>query len=258
MKYLIRFFVLCVVSSTLTSYSLTSVAAQFESGPEPVPLLELYTSEGCSSCPPADRWFTSLVEQKDLWSRYVPIALHVDYWNYLGWPDRFALAAHSERQRLYRRQGYTKGVYTPGVVLGGQEWRSWRRGTRPGPISMDKVGSLKLETASDTFTASFAPHPDEKLKSAKLTVALLGMGIESEVRAGENRGRALRHDFVVLAQKTFRGDELEWQGKLPSTPLAREASRLAVAAWVSVASDLKPLQAVGGWLPDQSLARLAD
>ncbi|MEO0436422.1 MAG: DUF1223 domain-containing protein [Pseudomonadota bacterium] len=250
MKHIIRFLLFCTLP-------LSSLAAQFESGPEPVPLLELYTSEGCSSCPPADNWFSSLSEQNDLWKKYVPVALHVDYWNYLGWPDRFALSEHSERQRLYRRQGYTNGVYTPGVILGGQEWRSWRRGTRPGPVSMDKVGSLILEVKSDIFEASFAPYADKALKPAKLTVALLGIGIESDVRSGENRGRVLKHDFVVLAQRTFDGSQLKWQGRLPSTPLASEAKRLAVAAWVSAAGDLKPLQAVGGWLPSPSLARLA-
>ncbi|MCB1738986.1 MAG: DUF1223 domain-containing protein, partial [Gammaproteobacteria bacterium] len=102
------------------------------SGPRQVALLELFTSEGCSSCPPADRWLSGLIDDPRLWRELVPVAFHVDYWDYLGWPDRFASREFSRRQRDHARSGGLSQVYTPGVVLNGAEWRGWHRG-RPLP-----------------------------------------------------------------------------------------------------------------------------
>ena len=86
-------------------------------------LIELYTSEGCSSCPPADQWLSRLKVHPQLWHQLVPIAFHVDYWDYIGWQDRFAKPEFSERQRLYARQNNLSTVYTPALVLNGTEWR---------------------------------------------------------------------------------------------------------------------------------------
>jgi hypothetical protein len=85
---------------------------EFESSAARVSLLELYTSEGCSSCPPADRFVNGLKSDRRLWREVVPVAFHVDYWDYIGWQDRFASPQYSERQRSYARSGYVKGVYT--------------------------------------------------------------------------------------------------------------------------------------------------
>ena len=90
-----------------------------------VGLLELYTSEGCSSCPPADRWLSSLKDNPKLWKELVPVAFHVDYWDYIGWPDKFASSAYSKRQQRYARQQTINAVYTPGFVYNGAEWRQW-------------------------------------------------------------------------------------------------------------------------------------
>ena len=80
-----------------------------------VGLLELYTSEGCSSCPPADRWVSSLKDDPRVWKDLVPVAFHVDYWDYIGWRDQFASAAFSRRQQEYARQGAIDSVYTPAL-----------------------------------------------------------------------------------------------------------------------------------------------
>ena len=92
-----------------------------------VSLLELYTSEGCSSCPPADRWISTLRDDPRLWHEVVPVAFHVDYWDYIGWKDRFASPVYGNRQRDYARNRHVGTVYTPGFVLAGKEWRSWFR-----------------------------------------------------------------------------------------------------------------------------------
>jgi hypothetical protein len=80
------------------------------------------------SCPPADEWLGRQKEATELWQRLIPLAFHVDYWDYLGWWDRFASAEFSQRQRDYRHSGGLGSVYTPGVVVNGQEWRGWYRG----------------------------------------------------------------------------------------------------------------------------------
>src|SRR5688572_1610666 len=106
--------------SALDAFRLQSPAQQ-------VHLLELYTSEGCSSCPPADRWLSDLKDDPGLWKNFVPVAFHVDYWDHLGWKDKFARAAHTSRQRRYADEWGANTVYTPGLVLDGAEWRSRER-----------------------------------------------------------------------------------------------------------------------------------
>lgn len=87
-------------------------------------LVELYTSEGCSSCPPADRWLRNLPARDDV----VALAFHVDYWDYLGWRDRFADSRFTDRQRAMAARAGSGTVYTPEVALDGREWRRWSSG----------------------------------------------------------------------------------------------------------------------------------
>ncbi|MEH6516663.1 MAG: DUF1223 domain-containing protein [Halioglobus sp.] len=209
-------------------------------------VLELYTSEGCSSCPPADRWLSGMLDHPSLWQTLIPVAFHVDYWNYLGWEDRFATPAYGERQREYRRQGISNGVYTPGVMAGGDEWRSWRRRPDQVPLSKESVGVLELAPTGQAFEALFVPVAGTPGANT-LHIAVLGFGMSTPVRAGENKGRELKHDFVVLGHRTFRGSAGKWSGKLPSTSQAGQAERLALVAWVSADDRLGPIQAVGGW-----------
>ena len=111
--------------------TLAGAEFQFQSGPEQVPLVELYTSEGCSSCPRADAWMSGLRTHQDLWKGFVPVVFHVDYWDRLGWKDRFARRTFSQRQYDYAQIWSNESVYTPGVVLGGMEWQGWRGAERP-------------------------------------------------------------------------------------------------------------------------------
>jgi len=211
-------------------------------------LLELYTSEGCSSCPPADRWLSGLLESPQLWQSVFPLAFHVDYWNYLGWTDRFANPDNSRRQRRYHLDGLTRGVYTPGIVAGGLEWRGWRQG-QPVPHLQRDMGILWLKVDSGQFEARFDPEPEiaEQVSRADLNLALVGVGLSTRVRAGENRGSELNHDFVVLAHSVFSGKGLSWSGSVPPPLLEENPSRWALVAWVSPPGELPPLQVVGGW-----------
>src|SRR5262245_15218825 len=104
----------------------------FQSPDRQTALLELYTSEGCSSCPSAETWLSRLKDSPGLWKDYVPVALHVDYWDYLGWRDRWGSKAFSDRQRTYAQLWQSDSIYTPGFVLNGKEWRAWS-GFKDGP-----------------------------------------------------------------------------------------------------------------------------
>src|SRR5436190_11363063 len=94
-----------------------SAPLRFESPERQTALLELYTSEGCSSCPPAETWFSKLKNAPGLWTNFVPVAFHVDYWNRLGWRDKFSDAQFSERQRAYAQLWSAENIYTPEFVL---------------------------------------------------------------------------------------------------------------------------------------------
>lgn len=224
-------------------------AAKFSSGVEQVSLLELYTSEGCSSCPPADRWLSSLKSESGLWKNFVPVALHVDYWNYIGWDDRFSSEAFSRRQRNYIDQGAARVVYTPGMFLDGEEWLDWRRGQIPGQKRED-VGDLNVQIRGNSLAIRFDPIAGG-FEDLDVVVAVLGVGLETEVRAGENKGQTLLHDFVALDVQKIRMQKLGggFEADLFLPKIDHDARELGFAAWVAESDYLAPIQSVGGLLP---------
>ena len=235
----------CVTSAVLgTSASAQNCEAR--SGPKPPAVVELYTSEGCSSCPPADRWLSSLREHPSLWNGLIPLAFHVDYWDRLGWPDPFANPGHSARQGAYFRIGASRSVYTPGFILAGREWHGWFRG-QPLPLSdPEEVGCLTLMLDGDRLRLAFVP---DRPAPPGLTahVARLGFGLRTEVRRGENAGRLLEHDFVVLSLQQLAANAANrWQTRVHDEP---RGERQAIVAWLSAPGQVAPYQAVGGWLP---------
>jgi hypothetical protein len=238
----------------LVLLAITSAAAaasgpkQFTSGAHRVLLLELYTSEGCSSCPPADRWVSGLKRNPGLWTEFVPIVFHVDYWDYIGWRDRFADPAHSDRQRRHIAQGNAGVVYTPGMFLAGYEWLDWRRADAP-KASSASAGRLTVQVNSGSIDVRYQPRTSAT-QTVDVHIAVLGMELETEVRRGENRGRRLQHDFVVLDHQSISMESTE-SGFLASAALATDheaAPKRALAVWVSPADTLEPLQAAGGLL----------
>ena len=233
----------CGVSASTPGY--------YVSPEEQVPVLELYTSHGCSSCPPADTWLRRLADRPGLWMEFIPLAFHVDYWDSLGWPDRFASRIYSSRQRQYRQGGWISSVYTPGFVLGGREWRGWFRDREPTLSPGSRVGRLSLEL-NDGPRALIRFSPVEAVTPGRLTahLAILGFGLTTQVSACENRGRDLEEDFVVLGYRSSRrsASASEWEMTLPDVVPVR-TTRQAIVAWVSVDVDPTPLQAVAGWLP---------
>lgn len=224
-------------------------AVTFESTDSQTTLVELFTSEGCSSCPPADVRIGKFKNDPDLWKRVVPVAFHVDYWNNLGWRDRFSKPEFAERQRRYAAAWRGESVYTPNFVANGREWRDWFN-DRAVPGRFEKVGILRVTISSDnkvsaTFDSNVS-HPDPLI----LEVALLGANLESDVKRGENSGRKLHHDFVALAlgRIDMSRDSKRWSGSgsLPIQSSGDKAS--ALAAWITSGDGTGPIQATGGWL----------
>ncbi|MGI9271943.1 MAG: DUF1223 domain-containing protein [Woeseiaceae bacterium] len=235
----------------LIAYSLADadgLATEYSSGSQRVPLVELYTSEGCSSCPPADRWLSKLQTDPDLWNKITPIAFHVDYWDYIGWTDAFAQSAFGDRQRRYADEGASRFVYTPGMFRGGSEWNGWRFG-RSASGDNDEVGTLNLTVKNSVVAARFETL-EKRYVELTLHVAVLGMGIETRVKAGENKGKTLHHDFVALDLVSVpldtTGNGHEAITELPNMDAYPE--QRAIVAWVSAKGDQMPIQSVGGLL----------
>ena len=197
----------------MSSPLLNAAQCQASSGPQRVALLELYTSEGCSSCPPADHWLSSIASQdlgQERQERMVPLAFHVDYWDYIGWKDRFANPVFSARQRDLVRGAGGRTVYTPQFMLNARDFRGMRGDTLTRAV--DEINrkpsgaDIKLvlkSVAKDNVEVAVTAMP-KTTANAVLYVALYQSDLSSEVRAGENSGVRLHHDYVVR----------EWHGPI--------------------------------------------
>lgn len=174
------------------------------SGPFTNTLVELYTSEGCSSCPPTDRWLSRLKQQELTTGQIVPIALHVDYWDYIGWKDPFAKPQFSARQREMAALGNARVVYTPQVALNGRDYRAWSSDARfASDIANIHQTPAKAEIQL-TQEAQSEGHMQvlTRIKTAKKAplayyLVLQEHQLQNAVKAGENKGETLRHDYVV-------------------------------------------------------------
>jgi hypothetical protein len=179
-----------------------------------VALVELYTSQGCSSCPPADRWLSALPGQMPA-ARAVPLALHVGYWDYIGWKDPFAKREFNERQRWLAGLNRNRTVYTPGVFLSAREWPEWndrsafaravsRQNLQPARATISLTAAV-AEVDVLTVEASASLAPGVESNDAVLVIALKQHGHGTAVARGENQGETLHNDHVVR----------RWLGPLP-------------------------------------------
>lgn len=180
-----------------------------QSGPMRATVLELYTSEGCSSCPPADQWLSTLKVSQATTGAVIQ-AFHVGYWDYIGWVDRFASPAHTTRQRKIASLNRLSSIYTPQAVRDGRDWPDWHRAAASGLGTAKEPAAVSIslkEVAKDQFEAMVAV--------AEGTAGTVGVwsaywsvtehGHSSKVKSGENAGELLRHDYVVR-QYTQAGD----------------------------------------------------
>ena len=180
-------------------------ACRAESGERTLPLVELYTSEGCSSCPAADRWLSATLGGGAV--EATALAFHVDYWDRLGWPDRFARPEWSARQRSIAREARSAVVYTPQVLLQGADFPGWRggdasraiAGAAAAPARADIVLEARRAGARVAVAATSRVRDPSEAPGARLAVAWVDSGHVTDVRRGENAGVVLAHDRVVRA-----------------------------------------------------------
>ena len=204
------------------------------------PLIELYTSEGCSSCPPADRWISSFKAQRDV----VALAFHVNYWDHLGWRDRFGSAAFAERQARQQRVNGARYSYTPQVVIDGRDRPDWPRARGAARPTADVALTMQRDGARVLAHVEALAGAPAQLSGYW---AVTEDDHESAVRAGENAGETLRHDFVVREHRPIAA----WNAR-PGEPLRLEFTPATPAdpkhpqriALVVTATAGKPLQAL--------------
>lgn len=238
----------CMVNSV---HAIAADAAiKFQSSEQQVTLLELYTSEGCSSCPPAEKWLSKLIDSPRLWRDFVPVAFHVNYWDDLGWRDPWGTAKFSERQRNYGAAWHSRTIYTPEFVLNGKEWRHWTgRDVPKSPAVM--IGFIRVSsTDTNDWIVRFTPTAGSPAGYQAHAVWLLS-DVKSEVKAGENEGRTLQHDFVALtyAEAPMKPQPVGFECTLNlEAPAAAASGRLGLAVWITELGRLEPVQATGGWV----------
>lgn len=214
--------------------------ARFESGPAQVSLLELYTSEGCSSCPPAEAWLSALSQSPELWKAVIPVAFHVDYWDNLGWKDWFSSREFTQRQRRYAASWGSGSVYTPAFVLNGAEWQAWGRAT-PGNENLE-AGKLIVLATGRQIKVTFSPSRSGGPYSAEIVP--MKMNVTSRVTAGENRGRTLTHQFIAL---NLVKTDLTQSGENFGADVSCSIDKAdALAVWITRSGSLTPIQAAGG------------
>ncbi len=245
--------IVLLAGASLTGYPGWATACEARSGDATVPLLELYTSEGCDSCPPADRWLAELPSRGFGPDRVVPLAFHVDYWDYLGWHDPFAQGAYTRRQREFGESTHAPTVYTPEFVLNGREYRRWstndlnRQLSRFRDIASRADLRLKLERDKTTLEILADATLRDRRAPAVMYLALYENDLHSEVRAGENRGRSLRHAFVVrrlIGPFAFDKAGTAQARETLSLPADWKPPHLGVAAFVQKSTSTEILQAL--------------
>jgi len=249
-KFLAKFYCLLALLAPLSMNAQTNLIV-LKTGPTQTALLELYTSEGCSSCPPAEQWLSELKKSPGLWKDFVPVAFHVDYWDRLGWRDPWSDREFSDRQLSYAESWHSENVYTPAFVLNGKEWPNWRT-SRGGPVpNATTVGWLTASSSErNKWKVTFEPAKTNGT-DYRIHAALLASGVVSDVEAGENRGRRLNHDFAAAGFVTVPLSRVDgrWEVQFSLTePSNFPTHNAAIAIWITQRENLQAVQAVGGWI----------
>lgn len=227
----------CLLAGAFGAVAAESCRA--ESAATLTPVIELYTSEGCSSCPPADRWLSTL-KVPAASGQAVVQAFHVGYWDYIGWVDRFAAPAHTMRQRQIASQNRLGNIYTPQLVRNGLDWRDDGRVLASHEPARARIALHRA--AGDAFEATVTPADASAAWAAYWTVT--EDGHNSKVKAGENAGAFLQHDFVVrqyVPAGEYRGPSRLLLRAIPGEPGHGRRVNLVVFE----PRTGKPLQALG-------------
>jgi hypothetical protein len=188
-----------------------SVAALTMAHADQAVVVELYTSQGCSSCPPADKVLSALADRTDV----IPLALHVDYWDYIGWADTFADPAYTMRQKAYAAAAGSPSIYTPQMVVGGTDHII---GTHPGELAdairaHTRAGSpVTLRVSRDGGRLHIEASADPALqRSTMVQLVRYRPSASVSIERGENAGRTIDYTNIVASWKSVA----EWDGQSP-------------------------------------------
>ena len=239
---------LLILVSFLSTPVFAGTPIVVNSGDRQTAVVELYTSEGCSSCPRADRWLEKLVTtpQQDL--DLLALAFHVDYWDHLGWKDRFSNVDYTKRQRVLGANNRQRTIYTPEFFVNGKEARG------SGNI-LNKIQQTNQQPASITLQLTVSREQSE-LVVAVQTPSELDNGepihhrylvyenkLSTDVKRGENSGKVLRHEQVVRYMSPAQSLQAENQHRIAIDP-AWQAENVGIAVLVTSAGAHRYLQAV--------------
>ncbi|MEU1591206.1 DUF1223 domain-containing protein [Micromonospora sp. NPDC005710] len=207
-------------------------------------VVEMFTSQGCNSCPPAEELLSEIERDARVRGQNVfALGFHVDYWDDLGWPDQFADAAYTARQEAYARAFGTRGLYTPQMVVNGSVEFVGSDRRRAADAIMSAVGSTAAATQVTLSVANLGndrvmvdyrtERPPER---ATLHVAVVERDLTSDIARGENAGRTLRQDNVVRAFRSVGLDTGRGQVEL-ATPPDLDARNASVVGYVQEDGD---------------------
>jgi hypothetical protein len=235
-------FGIAVAAALLSARASAATSCSAHSASRVLPVVELYTSEGCNSCPPADRWLSRLKTDAPV----VALAFHVDYWDRLGWKDRFASPVFTQRQSAQQRSSGARFSYTPQVIVDGADRSDWASavvgGTRPpAPVDVQLMRDAEHLHATVKALANAPPR-------LAAYWAITEDGHVSAVQAGENQGATLHHDHVVrdyrpVAAWAARPDapaQLDFDAATPADPAHPREVNLVILN----ADTGRPVQAV--------------
>jgi len=218
------------------------------SGDKQTAVVELYTSKGCSSCPPADRWLSRLIDVPTDELDVLALAFHVDYWDYLGWKDRFSSAAYTSRQRQLGANNRQNTIYTPEFFVNGMETRGSSnildkiRQANQQPSALD----LKLTVSRDkTSLVLELQSPAKRDTTGQLHHRYLVYenNLSTDVKRGENSGELLRHKQVVRYMSKARGLQEQNRYRIEIDP-DWQPENVGVAVLVTSPDNRHYLQAV--------------
>ena len=228
---------LALASALSLASALAHPACTARSGSERPHLVELYTSEGCDSCPPAEHWMSSLLKHPDL----IGLEFHVDYWDGTDWRDPFSDHAYTARQQALAKRGNRDQIYTPQIWLDGRVWQNWPKGSPPAPVDASPPTlQISVEPGSPLRVEVEAQAGGDATQY-RVFAALSENGLSEHVRGGENRGKTLTHDSVVRALAgPFDLPHAAFELKIPPRV---ELARASVVAFVQSERDGSIVQA---------------
>lgn len=219
-------------------------------------LVELFTSDGCDSCPPANKWLSGVVKGGD--KTVIPVSMHVTYWNHLGWKDGYSNTYFDDRQAAYARHATSRFSYTPELFLNASEWRGWRSESPAGLANARKelapvtINLVARPAGAKGFSVDATVTPVEgaakaDLSAVRLYVLLYEDDLAEQPNAGELKNVVLKHDHVVRDWKVADVSEAIRSGKPVTSafgpPPQSNPKKLGVVAFVQT-TDLKAIYQV--------------